>query len=393
MTGIYRFFFNGPLTLNSYIGKYIIFAPLTNTFRYLEPPSTQLMMLIASSDEVPLSGNLWENIFIGVLILLLLFCSAMMSGSEAAFFSLNPKETQKLKDDDDSSSRRVIKLLSSPNRLLGTILQANNIVNILLVLLSSLLIGRLFDFSGHPVLEFVVSTVIVTFVLVLFGEAMPKIIGTQHPVGFAKFTSLPLSLLKHTTIPIDKVMDKVIEKKKHAKVMSEEEEEDAYEMLSGAVEMTVTEDAGQKKLLKKILTLPKKSVSEIMMPRVEVETISMDMDNDEVIRTANECGYSRLPVYKEDPEDIRGFLYIKDMLPYIMSRSKKFDWRKHIRQAYFVPGSMKINDLLEELRQRKLHLAIVVDEYGGMDGIVTMEDILEEIVGEISDESDAAENK
>lgn len=350
------------------------------------------MLLISSSpDDVPLSGNVWEFILIGIFILLLLFCSAMMSGSEAAYFSLSPKETQKLKDGDDASSRRVMKLLAAPNRLLGTILQANNIVNILLVLLSSLLIDRLFDFTGHPVLEFVVCTVIVTFFLVLFGEAMPKLIGTQYPVRFAKFTSLPLSLLKHTTVPIDKVMDKVVEKKKHNKTLSEEEEEDAYEMLRGAVEMTVTEDASQKKLLKKILTLPQKTVSQIMMPRVDVETISMDMDNDEVIRVANECGYSRLPVYKDDFEDIRGFLYIKDMLPYIMSRSKKFDWRKHIRQAYFVPGSMKINDLLEELRQRKLHLAIVVDEYGGMDGIVTMEDILEEIVGEISDESDTNE--
>ncbi len=361
-------------------------------FRYLEPPSTQLMMLLASSpDDVPLSGGVWENIFIGLFIIFLLFCSAMMSGSEAAFFSLSPKETQRLKDGEDPSSRRVMRLLASPNRLLGTILQANNIVNILLVLLSSLLINRLFDFTGHPVLEFVVCTVIVTFVLVLFGEAMPKLIGTHSPVRFARFTSFPLSVLRHTTIPIDKVMDRVVEKRKKNKTLSEEEEEDAYEMLNDAVEMTVTEDAGQKKLLKKILTLPKKSVAEIMMPRVEVETISMDMDNDQVIQVANECGYSRLPVYKDDPEDIRGFLYIKDMLPYIMSRSSKFDWRKHIRQAYFVPGSMKINDLLEELRQRRLHLAIVVDEYGGMDGIVTMEDILEEIVGEISDESDTPE--
>ncbi len=351
-----------------------------------------MLLLSSSPDEVPLSGNLWENIFIGLFILILLFCSAMMSGSEAAFFSLSPNETQKLKDGDDPSSRRVMKLLATPNRLLGTILQANNVVNILLVLLSSLLISRLFDFTGHPVLAFVVCTVIVTFILVLFGEAMPKLIGTKSPVKFSKATSLPLSILKHVTLPIDKVMDKMLEKRKHSKTLSEEEEENAYKMLSGAVEMTMTEDARQKKLLKKILTLPKKTVSQIMTPRVDVETVNMDMDNEEVIRIANECGYSRLPVYKDDFEDIRGFLYIKDMLPYIMSRSNKFDWRKHTRQAYFIPGSMKTNDRLEELRLRKLHLAIVVDEYGGMDGIVTMEDILEEIVGEISDESDTAED-
>ena len=182
------------------------------------------MLLVSSTDEIPPSGNLWENIVIGLIILLLLFCSALMSGSEAAFFSLSPKETQSIKDGDDSSSRRVMKLLGQPNRLLGTILQANNIVNILLVLLFSLLIDRLFDFTGHPVLEFVVCTVVVTFILVLFGEAMPKILGTQYPVSFSKFTSLPLSILKHTTIPIDKVMDKVVEKRHHGKTLSEEEE-------------------------------------------------------------------------------------------------------------------------------------------------------------------------
>ncbi len=324
----------------------------------------------------------------GLCIVALLFFSALMSGSEAAFFSLSPKEKQHLKDGEDSASKRVIRLLGKPNRLLGTILQANNIVNILIVLLSAVLLDRMFDFSGHPILEFVVCTVIVTFLLVLFGEAIPKVLGTRFPVRFSKMTSGALSFLKIFTLPIDRVMDVTIEKKKQNKTLTEQEEENAYKYLSGAVEMTMAEDIKQKSLLKKILTLPKKSVSQIMKPRVDVQTIDMEMSNDEVIQIAAECGYSRLPVYKDNFDDIRGFLYIKDMLPYIMNRSPKFDWKKHIREAYFVPGSMKTNDLLEELRKRRLHLAIVVDEYGGMDGIVTMEDILEEIVGEITDETD-----
>lgn len=351
-----------------------------------------LILNSATEDVPPLSGNLWGNIFIGICIVLLLFCSALMSGSEAAYFSLSPKEKQKLKEGTDTSSHLVMNLLERPNRLLSIILQANNLVNILIVLLTSLLLTRLFDFTGYPVLEFIICTVVVTFVLVLFGEAMPKLIGTRSPVKFAKFTSGMLSLLKIVTVPLDKLTDKVIEGRRRTKALTEEEEEKAYKMLSGAVEMTMAEDVKQKSLLNKILSLPKKSVSQIMKPRIEVETLNMEMTNEEVISIATECGYSRLPVYKDNLDDIRGFLYIKDMLPYIMSRSGKFDWRKHIRQAYFVPGSMKINDLLEELRKRRLHLAIVIDEYGGMDGIVTMEDILEEIVGEITDESDTQQN-
>ena len=147
----------------------------------------------------------------------------------------------------------------------------------------------------------------------------------------------------------------------------------------------------EKKSLKGIVKLPTISVEKIMKPRVDVVAIDIDSTNEEVIRIANECGFSRLPVYQEDLDDIRGFLYIKDMLPYIVDRSKEFNWKDHIREAYFVPESKKINDLLEEFRNKKMHLAVVVDEYGGTDGIVTLEDILEEIVGEIVDESDFEE--
>lgn len=339
----------------------------------------------------------------GLCIVLLLFCSALMSGSEAAFFSLSPKETQTLKDNEDNGSKRVIRLLSTPNRLLGIILQANNLVNILIVMLSNALMSRLFDFSGHPVLEFVICTVVVTFLLVLFGEAIPKLVGTKNPVSFARMTSRSLSILKNFTIPADGLIEKIVDKFKINKGNTEEDGEDAYKYLNGAVEMAIPEDPKRKQFLKRVLDLPKKNVAQIMKPRVDVVTLEMSMSNDEVIEIASKCGYSRLPVFKDNLDDIRGFLYIKDMLPYIVNKAEQknsghengekrvFDWRHHIREAYFVPGSMKIVDLLEQFRAKKLHLAIVVDEYGGMDGIVTLEDILEEIIGDITDESDKSE--
>lgn len=326
-----------------------------------------------------------------------------MSGSEAAFFSLSPKETQRLRESEDAGSRRVIRLLAAPNRLLGTILQTNNLVNILIVLLSNALMRRLFDFSEHPVLEFVICTVIVTFLLVLFGEAIPKLIGTRSPVSFARLTGRTLSILKHITIPADRLIEAIVEKVKLKRAGQEDVEEENYKYLNGAVEMAIPEDPERKQFLKRVLDLPKKSVAQIMKPRVDVVTIEMSMSNDEVIEIASKCGYSRLPVFKDNLDDIRGFLYIKDMLPYIMKRAENeagagnggekrtFDWRHHIRTAYFVPGSMKTVDLLEQFRAKKLHLAIVVDEYGGMDGIATLEDILEEILGDITDESDKSE--
>jgi CBS domain containing-hemolysin-like protein len=163
------------------------------------------------------------------------------------------------------------------------------------------------------------------------------------------------------------------------------------EELSEAVDIATPSTSQEKKILKGIVKLPTTSVEKIMKPRVDVVAIDIDATNEDVIKLANECGFSRLPVYQEDLDDIKGFLYIKDMLPYLVDKSGEFNWKDHIREAYYVPESKKINDLLEEFRQKKMHLAVVVDEYGGTDGIVTLEDILEEIVGEIVDESDFKE--
>lgn len=324
----------------------------------------------------------------GISLIILLVCSALISGSETAFFSLTPGQLDSLKNNEDKKGEKVMKLLSNPEYLLGTILQVNNLVNILIVLISSILIGKIFDFEGHPILEFIVSSIIVTFIIVLFGEIIPKLIGTKYPVQFAKFMSGPLGVISIFGIPFNFLMSKFTKKVTDKISLGGEI---TLEELSDAVDIATSSASEEKKILKGIVKLPTTSVEKIMKPRVDVVAIDIESTNEEVVKIATECGFSRLPVYQEDLDDIKGFLYIKDMMPYLLEGNTDFDWKNHIREAYYVPESKKINDLLEEFRSKKIHLAVVVDEYGGTDGIVTLEDILEEIIGEIVDESDFEE--
>ncbi|MEG0517272.1 MAG: CNNM domain-containing protein [Bacteroidales bacterium] len=325
----------------------------------------------------------------GISLILLLVCSALISGSEVAFFSLSPKQIDSLKKSNDKRSTMVLRLLGNPDYLLGSILQANNLVNILIVLLSTVLLSLLFNFEGHPVLEFFVSTLFVTFILVLFGEVLPKVLAAYAPVRFAKFMSAPIIFLSPLTRPFNYLMSRFANKVTHNIPLRGEI---TLKELSEAVDIATASTSEEKRILKGIVNLPTTDVRKIMKPRVDVVALDIEFTNEQVINTAIHCGFSRLPVYKEDLDDIKGFLYIKDMLPYLLKEGKEnFSWKEHIREAYYVPGSKKINDLLEEFRNKKMHLAVVVDEYGGTDGIVTLEDILEEIVGEIVDESDFEE--
>lgn len=288
----------------------------------------------------------------------------------------------------------MVYLLANPDYLLGSILQINNLVNILIVLLSTMLISLLFDFDGRPVLEFLVSTLLVTFILVLFGEVMPKVLASYAPVRFARLMSRPLLLLSPLTLPFNFCMSRFARRLKLEPSLS-----GAVTLadLSEAVDMTTSQASEEKKILKGIVSLPITDVRKIMKPRVEVVAIDLKLTNEQVIKVATECGFSRLPVYEEDLDHIKGFLYIKDMLPYLREDAGEsadpFGWHQYIREAYYVPENKKTDDLLEEFRDQKIHLAVVVDEYGGTDGIVTLEDILEEIVGEIVDETDFRELK
>ena len=282
-----------------------------------------------------------------------------------------------------------VKLLDNPDYLLGSILQLNNLVNILIVLLSTIFLTSIFNFSNNPILEFFICTISVTFLLVLFGEVLPKLLANHYPIRFALFMSAPIIMLSPFTKPFNYLMSRFAQRVTHT---MPQKGEITLEELSEAVDIANVNATEEKRILKGIVNLPNTSVRKVMKPRVDVVAIDMEFTNDDVIALASKCGFSRLPVYNEDLDDIKGFLYIKDMLNYLLeSNTSEFSWKSYIREAYFVPESKMVNDLLEEFRAKKIHLAVVVDEYGGTEGIVTLEDIIEEIVGEIVDESDFEE--
>ena len=313
-------------------------------------------------------------------------CSAFISGSEAAYFSLSPQQLDKIRRRNDKKSKMVLEQLGRVDFLLGTILQANNFINITLVLLSAFFINSLVDFTHAPLWGFFVQTVIVTLMLVLFGEVMPKIVASQYPEQCSQKMAMPLRLLEIVARPFNLLMVRVSTSMN--KNMTTSGNTVSIEELSQAVDITGGAEVEEKKMLKGIVGFVSTDVRKIMSPRVAVSALEVASDFGEVKKTIIESGYSRLPVYEGNLDTIKGFLYVKDLLPYMHTQGDDFDWHTLIRSAYFVPESKKINDLLEEFREKKIHLAVVVDEYGGTEGVVTLEDILEEIIGEISDETD-----
>lgn len=323
------------------------------------------------------------------LLTCLLFCSALISASEASYFSLSPQDKDALKRKGDRKSATILHHLDQLDYLLGTILQMNNFINIACVLLSSYIITDIIDFSQTPVWGFLFQTVVVTFLLLLFGEVIPKIWATQSPQRFALVMASPLVFFKKMAYPLNRFM--VFLSGKIDKNISPLRSSFSFEELSQAVDITGVAEVEEKKILKSIVKFGTTDVRKIMKPRVEVSAIEMENTFEEVKAMVIECGYSRLPVYMDSMDNIKGFLFVKDLLPYFHELYSGFDWHTLIRTAYFVPESKKINDLLEEFREKKIHLAVVVDEFGGTEGVVTLEDILEEIVGEISDEKDEEE--
>lgn len=315
---------------------------------------------------------------------ILLVCSALISGSEVAFFSLSPKEILDFSDKKDNASAAATKLLNKPQELLATILVSNNFINIGIVILSTYAINSIVDFGNSVVLGFLIQIVLITFLLLLFGEIIPKVYANQLSYKFTHFMATPLNFLSIAFKPITiilvsstKFIDKRIQKKPNF----------SADDLSGALELTSESLAEEKGLLKGIIEFKNTEVSEIMCPRVDVLALDINTKFSVVLRQLIEAGYSRIPVYLKSFDNVKGILYIKDLLPHI-HKNDSFHWQSLIRPPYYVPEKKKINDLLEELQTDKTHMAIVVDEYGGTSGIITMEDIIEEIVGDISDEFD-----
>lgn len=327
-----------------------------------------------------------------VVMLILLLFSALISGSEIAFFSLNQGDLKQLQTDQNPKSNLIITLLEMPRRLLATILIANNFVNIAIVILSTFIVANLFNLALYPVLAFLVQVVLVTSLLLIFGEIMPKIYASNKPMRFALLTAASLRNLVRIFYPLSSLLvrsssfiDRMLQKKSSQLSMSE---------LSEAIDLTSGDGTPdeERKILKGIVKFGDMFVKEIMKARMDVTAVEVKTPYDKLMELILDAGYSRIPAYNENFDKIAGILYIKDLLPHL-DKPADFNWSELLRPAFFVPENKKINDLLQEFQDKKIHLAIVVDEYGGTSGIVTLEDIIEEIVGEISDEFDTEEDE
>ena len=333
------------------------------------------------------SLDVWNIAGLALISIALLLFSAMASGSEVAFFSLTRSDIEELEAKESASANRVLELMKNPDRLLATILVTNNMVNICLVITVTQLVDAIFIFTG--VWEFVFNTIIITFLLLLFGEIMPKVLSQTNPVRMSSFLSMPLKFLRWAVYPLAFIL---IRTSSRVSRLASRNAEISIEELADAVDLTETGSEEEQKMLSGIVSFGQTEVVEIMHSRVDITGIEYDASYDEVRKVIVETGYSRIPVYGEDLDDVRGVLYVKDLLKYI-SQESNFEWQKLLRQPFFVPEHMMIDDLLKEFQKKKIHIAIVVDEYGATQGLVSLEDILEEVVGEITDESDDDEDK
>ena len=321
-------------------------------------------------------------ILFGIMAMVLLTLSAMASGSEVAFFSLSRTDLEELESRSDIAAKRVLDLLSNRDRLLATILVTNNMVNICLVIVVTQLVGEIFSFSGAW--EFIFNTVVITFLLLLFGEIMPKVFSQTKPVRMCVLLSPLLKFLRWVVYPLAFILMRTSSRVSR---LATRNTEISIEELADAVDLTETGSEEEQKMLSGIVAFGQTEVVEIMHSRVDITGLEYDASYDEVRKVIVETGYSRIPVYGDDLDDVRGVLYVKDLLPYI-GESSDFEWQKLLRKPYFVHEHMMIDDLLKKFQKKKIHIAIVVDEYGATQGLISLEDILEEVVGEITDESD-----
>jgi len=326
-----------------------------------------------------------HTVVLCIVSLCLLMVSALVSGAETSFFSLSHNDVRRIRERRSASSEGVFKLLGNVELLLATILVVNNLVNICIVILTSNVIDATFTFLRF---EFLFKSVLVTFLLLLFGEILPKVFAQTVPVRFACFAARPLLVLRWIFYPLSYILvrtsSRISEKAAHRSELSLGE-------LADAVDMTQSSSPEEHEMLSGIVNFANTEVQEIMKPRVDITAIEITEGYEHVKRVIIESGFSRIPVYEDEVDNIRGTLYVKDLLPYI-NHGDDFAWQRLIRKAYFVPEHKKINDLLAEFQSNKVHMAIVVDEYGSTLGLVSLEDIIEEIVGEISDESDTVES-
>jgi len=349
----------------------------------LEPAYASLFLL-------PVSGIVINSpdlkIIIGFLvIIILLIGSALMSATEVAFFSFRPEDIKTFKSKKDKKSKTILRLYNNPEKLLSTILVANNTINIAIVLLAAFLSSKIFNFSSEPVLGFIINMVAITFLLLFFGEVMPKVYASRNHITIASLMAFPLSALAKLFRPITSLLifSSSFVKRRTGKRLTNISMDD----LSDALELTSEDFNEDEKILKGIVNFGNINVNAIMCSRTDVTAVDIKSGFDKIISLIISSGFSRIPVYSNSFDTVKGILYAKDVLPYT-ANPPGFKWQSLLRPPYFVPETKKINDLLKEFQSKKMHMAIVIDEYGGTSGLITLEDILEEIVGEIGSEGD-----
>lgn len=359
---------------------------------------------LSGCDIAAIAAPLTVDFGVGQIVALVcavvaLFVSGFVSGSEIAYFSITPQQAEEL--DESPRSEAIRRLIAMPERLLATILIANNLVNVTIVVLMSFALSDLFALMPGW-LDFLLQTVILTFLILLFGEILPKLVANTKPMAWARFATSGLNFFVKLFYPVSSIL--VHSTKIVNRVVTRQSRNITADELGQALEIADVEGRQDKAMLEGILKFGDTTASEIMTPRVDIVGLDFDMTFAEVMEVVVEKGYSRLPVFGDSQDDIRGVLYARDLLPYInVGKSAgscqvaqgqaegEFKWQKLIRKTHFVPESRMIDDLMEDFRKLKIHIAIVVDEFGGTQGVVTLEDVLEEIVGDINDEYDEEE--
>jgi putative hemolysin len=322
--------------------------------------------------------------FIGIFILL--FCSAIVSGAEVALFSLSQKDIDETIQDNASKGKIISQLLEKPKKLLATLLVANNFINIGVVILFSFVGKDLFAAITSPILKFTTEVILVTFLLLLFGEVLPKVYASRNNVKFVKLIAYPISGLDKMLSPVSLPMRSATIYLQNR--LGKQKTNFSVDQLSQALELTATDETSteEQKILEGIVSFGNTDTRQVMSPRIDVFALEITETFEAICPKIIEKGFSRIPVYRDNIDQIEGVLFVKDLLPYI--NSSVFDWTTLIREPFFVPENKKLDNLLKDFQSMKSHLAIVVDEYGGTSGLVSLEDVIEEIVGDISDEFD-----
>lgn len=351
----------------------------------MDPEPSRLLSLLDILQPFSL-----EFVFPLLLLVVLLMASALVSGSEVAFFSLKMQDIDQAKALSKNTVDRLTDLLDHPKTLLATILISNNFINVAIVILSAFITNLLFDFSQNPTLGFLVQIIAITFLILLFGEVLPKVYASKNRLSFSVMMSQPMLIMRSLFRPVSSILVRSsgwIEKR-----LKSSAESLSVDDLHQALELTTQEDASKEehKILEGIVKFGSTTVKQIMKPRLDVVCVDISWNYQRVLDLILDSGYSRIPVYEENFDQVKGVLYIKDLIPHVEA-PVDFAWTDLLREAFFVPENKKIDDLLKEFQERKIHLAVVVDEFGGTSGIITLEDVIEEIVGEISDEFDDEE--